>query len=538
MQIPAFTNDVNVGTARMPRADAGAAGMVGEALARGGAQLSEEGQAFYARYNDARRQADASDIVAGVSKQLDDAEFRWSKTPDSQAAYEGFNAEAEALKKTTLAGIKDPQVGAYVTGQFDREAIARGQQTRGTAFQLESSKRRGELVTNLSQTASQAATASTPELRAQLLDRGVASIHGAVSAGWVTPEMGAEHILKFQSDVDEAGVRRSLNGVFDANDPDAAYGLAQAVEDPQKFPGLLPEKREILSREINNAGDRITARAAAAAARVDALNDRRLRQKQAYNAAQLVVAARAGKLDEKTLPELVRTQQLSESGYAAVVAALDREEKGRDDPLAAGNLRAAVESGHADADDINGTFVSGLISTTTHAAMMEKWGERQHQKDDAVERGAYGTLKTALSGAAIEQGLADKIFASGAAKATQAWSQAQGEWNLRVNVNKEDPMAVLSDLAPKYSDSVQRPTWLASPRFGQVSDSKTLDAVALRTLQARERGEIDPGSYAGEVQLLNNYRAFYAEKAIREAASIAIPFAKPGAKPRIEKAAP
>lgn len=538
MQIPSFTNDVSVGTARMPRADVGGAGVVGDALARAGAAVSEEGQAFYARYQDARRQADASNIVAGISKQLNDAQFRWSKTPDSQAAFDGFNAEAETLKKTTLDGIKDPQVGSYVTGQFDREAITRGEETRRTAFGLESSARRGDLITNLSQTAASAATAGTPELRGQMLARGIASIHGAVAAGWVTPEMGAEHILKFQSDVDEAGVQRMLNGVLDRNDPDAAYRLARDVEDPRKFPGLLPEKREILSRQVENTGDRINARAAAADARADILAQRNLTRAQAYNAAQLVVAARAGKLDEKTLPELVRTQQLSETGYAAVVAALDREEKGRDDPFAAGNLRAAVESGHADADDINGAFSAGLISTTTHSAMMEKWGERQHQKDDQVERGAFNTLKTALSGGAIEQGIADRIFGSGAARATQAWGQAQGEWNRRVLVGKEDPMAVLSDLAPKYSDTVSRPTWLPTPKFGGVSDSKALDSVALRTLQARERGEIDAATYQGELQVLNNYRAFYTEKAIREAASIAIPFAKPGGKPRMEKAAP
>lgn len=528
MQIPTFTNDVNVGNARMPRADAGAAGMVGDALARGGAAVSEEGQAFYARYNEARRQADASDIVAGASQKLNDAQFRWSKTPDAQAALEGFNTEAQALKKQTLDGIKDPLVTSYVTGQIDREAIARAEETRRTAFQLESSARRGDLVTNLSQTASQAATAETPELRAQLLDRGTASIHGAVAAGWVTPEMGAEHLLKFQSDIDEAGARRALNGTLERNDPDAAFSLADAVEDPQKYPGLLPEKREILSRQIENAAYRMNARGAAAASRADALAERHLRQSQAYNAAQLVVAARAGKLDEKTLPELVRTQQLSESGYAAVVAALDREEKGRDDPIAAGGLRAAVEAGHANADDINDAFAAGRISNATHAAMMEKWGERQHQKDDQVERGAFQTLKSVTSGNAVEQGIIKDDTLRG--RAEQAWAQALGEWNRRVLVNKEDPLSVLSEIGPKYAQVMPKsPTWLAPPKFGAVQSLDDVKRVYSAAKSAFDAKEISSGDFENEARLLHDYRDFYLQKSIRDNEEITIPFAKPGA---------
>lgn len=519
----------------MPRADVGSAGMVGEAIARGGAAVSQEGQAFADRYADAKRQADASDIVAGVSRQLNDAQFRWSKTPDAQQAFDGFNGEAETVRKNTLGSISDPAVASYVTRQFNQEAIARSEETRRTAFGLESSKRRGDLDTNLVQTASQAATAQTPELRAQLMDRGIAQIHGAVSAGWVTPEMGAQHVLKFQSDIDEAGARRALNSVLDKNDPDAAYGLASAIEDPTKFPGLLPEKREILAREIGNAGDRMNARLAAAASRADALSERMLKQSQAYNAAQLVVQARAGKLDERQLPELVRTQQLSESGYAAIVAALDREEKGHDNPIVAGNLRAAVESDHANADDINNAFAAGQISTTTHSAMMEKWGERQHQKDDAVERGAFQTLKTIASGTAVEQGLIKDD--SVRARAEQAWSQANGEWNRRVLLNKEDPLTVLTEIAPKYASVIpQHPTWLAPSKWGDVKSIEDVASAYRAAKGAFDGKQLSGADFQNEAQLLENYRVFYQQKAIREGAATSIPF-KPGGKPVAAKPA-
>lgn len=538
VQIPVFTNQVPVPVARLSTVDPGAFAAVGEAVARGGGAISEVGQEFNQRYMEARRQADATNIVSGVSAKLADMQFRYSKTPDRAAALAGFAGEAQQLRESTLKDISDPLIQSYVSRSFDQESISRENETGNAAFGLESSKRRGDLDTNLNQFATSAAGAASEPLRAQMVDNGVAAIRGAVAAGWLNPEAGAKRELQFHSDIEEVHVRQALNTAIEGQNPDVADKLAQALNDPASFPGLTPEKREILSQHADNVAYRLSAREVARQAHEDAQADKLLRQRQAQNETGYLADIYSNKpVDMAQVYRKAYAGELSAAGVNAIEAAIDRRTAGKDDPQTMAHLWGAIGDGKAGAEDVYAAGAAGRIRGETMAEMMRTINERGKQDNNAVERGAFNTLKTALSGGAIEQGLF-RFDNTEQARAIQAWAQAQGEWNRRVMLNKEDPMAVLSDLAPKYSSTVQRPTWLAAPRFGQVTDGKTLDAVAVRTLQARDRGEIDAGTYQGEVQLLNNYRNFYLEKASRDAASIVIPFAKPGGKPRIEKAAP
>lgn len=531
VQVPVFENEVTVRAPGAAHADPGAFAAPGRALAAGAAEFGAQEAAFNERYLAAKRQADAANVVAGVSRQLDDAEFRWGQTPDRQAAQAGFDKEAADLRAATLKSIKDPLISGYVSERFDAEAVARSRSAANNAFQLEASKRRGDLDTITQSAANAAATTRDPVIRALQLDNAKSAIEGAAAAGWIAPEAAAKMQLKFRSDVEEAYVKRSLNAAFASPDldqsADAAAQVAHAVSDPSNYPELNPERREALASQALIMADHQSRRAAAAAMRADAQSDKALKRMQAFNAAQAVMQARTGQLDEQKLPGLVMSGQLSESGYAAAIAALDREEKGRDDPYTAGTLRAAVEGGHAGADEINDAFAHGKISSTTHAAMMTKWGEHDRQQQNEVEKGAYQTLKTLTSGAAVEQGI---IKDDGLrARAEQIWGQAQGEWNRRVLAGHEDPIAVLSDLAPKYAMAMpQRPTWLSPPKFGGVNSMDDVKRVYAATKASRESGALDDAAFRSQAQLLENYRAFYAEKDQRDAAATNIPFAKPG----------
>lgn len=528
-QIPTFTNQISVPVVHMPLMDPNAAGQVGGALAHAGAAVSEEMEAFNQHYAQARRQADATNIVSGVSAQLGDMEFRYSKVADRNAALTGFNEEAAKLREKTLAGIKDAEVASYVERQFDSEAVARSQAAGRQAFALESSKRRGDLDTNLSNFASGAAAASSEPLRAQMLENGTTAIRGAVAAGWLDPEAGARRELTFKSQVQEVGIAQKLTGIANAEDADAADALFAAVNDPNNFPGLTPEKREILAARADGLATRLATRAAARQAHEDVLAEKAHRDTQAQNETATLADIYGGKpVDMAKIYAKAYAGEISAAGLNAIEAAVDKRTAGHDDPLAMAHLWGAIGDGVAGKDDVLDALSSHRIRGETSSEMMRALNERQKQGADQVERGAFNTLKTALSGAAIEQGFIKFDNAAGAA-AIQAWGQAQGEWNRRVLLGKEDPMAVLSDLAPKYSNTVARPTWLAPPKFGAVNSLDDVKRIYAATKSAFEGKTLSPGEFEGEARLLESYRSFYFEKALRDQAYEQILPARPAA---------
>lgn len=538
MQIPTFTSQAQVPVIRMPLMDPGAAGQVGGAVARAGGAISDEMLTFEQRYSNARRQADATNIVSGASAELGQLEFNYSKIADRNEAMAGFKADAEKLRAKTLDGITDPEVSSYVQRQFDQEAQARSQSTGNSAFRLESSKRRGELDTNLSNFAQGAASASSAPLREQLMQNGAKAIEGAVAAGWLDPEAGARRVLSFKSQVQEVGIAQGLTAAAQSENPDAADSLFAAINDPANFPGLTPDKREILAARADGLATRLANRQVTRQAHEDAVADKEQRLRQAQNETAYLADIYSNKpVDMAQVYQRAYAGELSAAGVNAIEAAVDKRTAGKDDPQAMAHLWGAIGDGTAGKDDVYAAGAGGRIRGETMAEMMRTLNEREKQGHDAVERGAFNTLKTALSGGAIEQGLFH-FDNTEQARAIQAWAQAQGEWNRRVMLNKEDPMTVLSDLAPKYSTTVQRPTWLAAPKFGAVNSLDDVKRVYAATKSAFDAKTLATPDFDGEARLLDSYRAFYAEKAVRDAASTVIPFAKPGGKPRIEKATP
>ncbi len=244
---------------RVAEIDPGVAGAPGAALAQAGAQVQGVAQQFQQRYVEARRQATAADLVAGASKQLGDLQFKYSKIPDREAAYNGFTADAAALRQTTLDGISDPLIKAHVQDRLGQEAVIRGLDTQNAAFQLESSARRGDLDTRLNQYAQSAATATNDLLRAKITDDAHADIAGSVAAGWLHPEEGAQHKLQFTSRVQQIAAEQERNAVLTSRDPDAARAFEKKINDPASFPGLLPQVREQLGYRAENLAYRIEA---------------------------------------------------------------------------------------------------------------------------------------------------------------------------------------------------------------------------------------------------------------------------------------
>lgn len=531
--VPSFTSDVRADAAAPALANPAAFGQAGEALARGAEQIGGTAEEFNQRYIEARRQADAANLVAGASQQLGDMQFRWSKVPDRQAAYAGFQKEAGDYVASLTDGIQDPLIKAHVADRVGQEAVIRGLDTQNAAFGLESAKQRGDLDLRLDQYAQSAAATGSDMLRAKLSDDATADIHGAVAAGWLRPDEGASRILAVRSQMAEVKVRQLMNAARDREDPDAADAVTRALGDPGNFPGLLPERREMLQQSSEILGYRLAVRDSARMSREEADAARELRSTQSQNETDLLAGVYNGKIPSNSmLEELARAQQISPAGLEAVHSAIDRGRtkaaEGLDDPAMAARLwSGAAVGGVTSKQDVYDALGRGQLKVATAAELMRTLNERDKQQESEVERGAFATLKTITSGAAVEQGLIKDDTVR--AHAEQAWGQAQGEWYRRVIGGHEDPMAVLSDMAPRYASVMPHaPSWLPAAKFGAIASLDDVKRVYGATKQAFEGKQIGADEFDNQVRVLDAYRAFYAEKNIRDSVNV-IPF-RPGAR--------
>lgn len=525
-QIPRFDDEVTVRAPGAPRVSPSAIAAPYEALARGAAQVSGEMAQFGERYREAKRQADASNIVAGVTRSLGDAEFRWSQTPDREEALKGFNAEAEKIKGEALKGVKDPLIAAHVTERFATESVSRSLQTGHAAFALESSKRRGELESNLAQFATSAATAGDGNTRSVAMDNAQSAIEGSVAAGWLDPQAGAKAQLKFRSDVDEATVMRSLNAALSSPDmaagANAADAVSAAVNDPANFPNLTPEKREALSARAESAAYRLSQRVGARQAHEDVVAEREQRRAQATNETRLLVDIHEGRIPSGALIErMAIAGELSGEGVRAAYAAMDRKEDGRDAPIAA-PLWTDVLDGNATVNDVYAAFGRGEISKATQTDMVKSISARGDKRENALERGSYAQLKTALSGNAVEQGIISDPTAK--SRQTALWTQAQGEWSRRVIVGGESPEAALADMLPRYTATldISAPTWLPVPKSGAIGDEESLELARVKLRDRYNSKSIGQSEFDAEAQLLTRYKQFYD---LKNAATTKIPLA-------------
>ena len=510
-QIPTFDSIMPVPTNPVgPRVDPNFYGQAGQALQRGAAQIGNVADEFNQRYQDAARQTDAANMVADASKQLGDAQFKWSKVANRDEAYQGFQADAARIKTQTLDGINDPLVKAHVTSRVDMESITRGLETQNEAFKLEASKWRGDLDQSLTNYAQAAATAGSQQTRDLILGNAEAAIKTAVDGHYLTPEDGELQKISFRSKMAEVQVRRDMN-----EDPDAA---ATKLADPNEYAGLLPEKREIFQHTALVRADMIERRAIAAQAHADLMAERAQRQAQAFNFSQDFAAALGGNgPNPSQVADKVRTQAYSPEAANAILTARN----GRDDPMATVQLWKHVGDGAAAPDDIYTALSAGKVSGPTGSDMMKALTARNRGGENQVERAAFATLRTALGGDAVDKGLVDYGNAEHVKQAL-GWAQAQGEWTRRVLAGTEDPQAVLADMVNRYQRPDHPPVNWDRPRLGGVYATKDVGDIWAKTVAAHDTGQMPDDQFNAQAALLNQYRKFFADQDARRAAAAGV----------------
>lgn len=510
-QIPRFDNDVNLRPGGAAQVSPGAMAAVGHALSQVGDEQTQIMTEFLARRTEAKRSADAAHVTAAASGNLDTIQHQWSTVADRDQAEMGFDKDATAMRERVLGGIEDPYVRSHVSQRLDSEIAARRHDTTNAAFRMESSARRGQMDTDLNTLATSAAGASNDALRAKLTDDGVASIKGAVAGGWLDPEVGDKLTLSFKSQVQEVQARKLMNAAIDDENGEAAHDVSARLGDPAQFPGLLPERREILQGRLESLGYRLDQRAAARVAHNDAAADRNLRKAQGHNEAVLLAGIADGKaVSAADIQHMADTQQISAGGVEALTSANVRAENGVDKPDATLRLWHAINTKQATSEMIFDGLHNGDISRNTSVTMMRSLDAGAHKQEDAVARGAFNQVKTALNGGAIDGG----IIKDATPKAM--WAQAQNEWNQRVKIGGESPLTVKDDILKRYAADAAVPTWLSQPQLGVVRSPQDLAAVAAKTGAAFKAGTINQAQYGEQLRLLSQYKNFYPVQAPKQ----------------------
>lgn len=523
-QLPDFISPGAPEPAQQPFANPEEASVVGAAGVRGGEQLESAVNEWSQRYFAARRQAIAADAVASASKQLDDLEFTSSKIPDRQkavATFEqgaGISTDAQGnvqlapggVIQKTLDGIDDPVAKAYAQGEITKLAIAHRAETQLKSFALESSTRVGQLDQNLFQFANSASAAQTPQLRAMLTDNANAAIQGAVAAGWLRPEEGAARAIQFRGQLASA----DADSYIRTASQQVAVGrltpldISNYISDPSHFIGMTIEQRQQKADEAVRLGRTIVAMQTSAQAHDDAVAERQLKASQASNAASLIAGVSTGgpgaaqQVDAGKLAGLVKTGIINEAGFSAVLAAQSRAEAGRDDAGTVMDLYRRFGNGEDVSNDALEAYAENKLSRQTMLDLGKAQAERGKGADSAVDKQNFGSLKTALNGYAIEQGMfqgADKD------ERAELWTNAQREWTQRVSINHENSSAVLGDMLTRYVKAPGSIEGLPTPRLGAVSSTADVQRIAKLTQQAYDNKQLSPAQFDAEKQLLTQY---------------------------------
>lgn len=227
--IPPLDSTQSYGFTPLQGTSPGADSAASSALASGASQVSSASDALGARANELmayqqeqqRRNQQLTDASAADSQgaiAMAQLRLQYAKDPDYQTAPQRFQADAAALKTSTLASIPDPQVQALVGRNFDQRistntiGVMTDALKTGNATQLASVNSSTDNYVRLM------AGSSNPVDFKQNLDAMAATHAGAVAAQLISPEQ--------QRTMTSSALRQALT-LRASTDPMGAQALLQ-----------------------------------------------------------------------------------------------------------------------------------------------------------------------------------------------------------------------------------------------------------------------------------------------------------------------
>lgn len=519
-EFPDFIAQEDLAQPAIPSANPAAGAIFPEAIQRGAAEVGQTADEFLARATDLQREQKNTAAILSSLPQVTDAANQASLIPDRALAESTFLAQGKTILQSATQGETDPFVVARVQAELGHTIADMAGRVSDRAFDQQRSAQAATLDASAQTSAQSYAQTSDPAARQTILDAYNRQLDAAAASHLIEPEQAQLRREQFTSKTVALGIDEERNAAIRSHDPLAMSALAAKVSDEKNYPGLLEQDRQQLAGHFDNLAWRYEAASQAAQAHQDAMAERWLRQAQASNEASLIAGSIAGqRADPITLANAVRTQQITPTGYNAILTA----EAGRDDPRTVVDMNRRLGTGELTSDDIMQGLVDRSVSKETAVTLQRALNERQTQGTNATERGAFATLKTAVGGDAVEKGLVD-IGDTAKQAQVQTWAQAQAEWTKRVVAGREDPQAVLSDMLPRYQhlDAATPALW-APPALGSIQSKADVVAVAQKTQAAFDAGQLAQPDFDRQKALIARYGQFYDQQAQRAAAAASVP---------------
>lgn len=296
-------------------------GQTAEALARGGAQLSQVGEHIENTRTQARRSAQLNDAMGEATLALGELEIKFQRDQDFATSPKRFAEEAELLRQRIETKVDDDGIRAAFNQKYNDLAIAKKLNVLTSATKQEGDYHVGRLDDTLGVYASAAANAQNPAEVALIEGQAEIAIADLQRAGWIRDVDAGQRRRGFLTKIDQAVVLRDMgNDVLDT--------VTRLANDPKYASNIDPLQRE----RMIDAGYR---RAEAERSRMDAAAEKARREAADGIDKDFTDAFAAGRLT----PQMVRDARpiLSYSGYRHWVDALNSP-AGKDDKSALGDV--------------------------------------------------------------------------------------------------------------------------------------------------------------------------------------------------------
>lgn len=330
-------------------------------------------------------------------------------------------------------------------------------------------------------------------------------------------DTGKAEITHYTSEAWSARIRSVM-----AQNPSVAREMFDANADQ-----MDAGHRAVMDQQLTSHQWTQTMRETAAAQKDEQIAAKQQRDFQTGNEADMMGRAVSGKAPTTgELADALRTQAITPAAYHSIIAVTRGAADAPSDPrlLASMYGRIGDPNNPLTKDEVLAAAGRGLHGGAA-ASLMQALNASSRREESPVASGLYASLKTALGGHNVEQGIVDLTKEAGRQDAA-LWAQAQAEWTNRVRVKGEDPQAVFSDMIPRYQQKPAVPAYLPAPRLGAVLSIDDVKARSAETLAAVKSGQMSPADAAAQSQLLGQYEKFYQVQAARNAAALA---AKPKA---------
>lgn len=210
------------------------AGVFGEAIGQVGEMLRQRDE----NVRQARAAAQKTDAILKARQALDEAEIAIEQSNSFDGVLENFDESAVELRQRLVEGVSDPATAQAVAQDLDEIIRQRRAKIRRAINAKEIDFQTAKLDADLIDLAAEAAGAVGDE-RDLLVDTATDRLATAVRTGIMQPTDMLDRLQDFRNDLDEADVRRLISTA-----PEAAI---QALDDPDKFRALAPDRRAVLA---------------------------------------------------------------------------------------------------------------------------------------------------------------------------------------------------------------------------------------------------------------------------------------------------